>query len=162
MDFATLLRDKTNTIRAASWQNRQCGCVPSENSDQPGHPPTLITVLDVRMKKALVLSYPLSAQRRLWSDWADAQADLSLRFAHTHFVGFVTRRLIINYVRTGREYCLQIGIDCANGSLSLMNRLNQTESAVFNLWMLHFHRISFQIICYLNCDNWNTNVTLPE
>ena len=22
-------------------------------------------------------------------DWADAQADLSLRWAHTHFVGFV-------------------------------------------------------------------------
>ena len=24
-----------------------------------------------------------------WSDWVDAQADLSLRWAHTHFVGFV-------------------------------------------------------------------------
>ena len=33
-------------------------------------------------------------QRRLWSDWADAQADLSLRWAHTHFVGFVMSRLI--------------------------------------------------------------------
>ena len=31
-----------------------------------------------------------SGQRKLWSDWADAQADLSLRGAHTHFVGFVT------------------------------------------------------------------------
>ena len=39
--------------------------------------------------KAWVLSYPLSAQRRLWSDWADAQADLSLRCPHSHFVGFV-------------------------------------------------------------------------
>ena len=29
------------------------------------------------MKKAWVLSYLLSAQRSLWSDWADAQADLS-------------------------------------------------------------------------------------
>ena len=27
-----------------------------------------------------------------WSDWADAQADLSLRWAHSHFVGFVMRR----------------------------------------------------------------------
>ena len=45
------------------------------------------------MKKAWVLSYPLSAQRRLWSDWADAQADLSLCWAHSHFVGFVMRRL---------------------------------------------------------------------
>ena len=31
-------------------------------------------------------------QRRLWSDWADVQADLSLRWAHTHFVGFVMSR----------------------------------------------------------------------
>ena len=28
-----------------------------------------------------------------WSDWADAQADLSLRWAHSHFAGFVMRRL---------------------------------------------------------------------
>ena len=52
-------------------------------------------VFVVRMKKAWVLSYPLSVQRRLWSDWADAQPDLSLRWAHTHFVGFVIRRLIL-------------------------------------------------------------------
>ena len=56
-------------------------CTPSEDSDQPGHPPSLIRVFAVHMKKAWVLSYPLSAQRRLWSDWADAQADLSLRWA---------------------------------------------------------------------------------
>ena len=55
------------------------------------NPPSLIRVFTVRMKKAWVLSYPLSAQRRLWSDWADAQADLSLRWAH--FVGFVMMRL---------------------------------------------------------------------
>ena len=30
------------------------------------------------MKKAWVLSYPLSAQRRLWSDWADAGRSLTL------------------------------------------------------------------------------------
>ena len=81
---------------ATTWQNQQCGCVPNEDSDQPGHPPSLIRVFAVRMKKAWVLSYPLSSQWRLWSDWADAQADLSLRWAHTHFVGFVMRRL--NYI----------------------------------------------------------------
>ena len=64
-------------------------CEPSKVSDQPGHPPNLIRVFAVRMKKAWVLSYPLSAQRSLWSDRADAQADLSLRWAHSHFVGFV-------------------------------------------------------------------------
>ena len=81
-------------IWAAPWQNQQCGCAPSKDLDQPGHPPSLIRVFAVHMKKAWVLSYPMSAQRRLWSDWADAQADLSLRWAHTHFVGFVMSWLI--------------------------------------------------------------------
>ena len=72
-------------------------CALSEDSDQPGHPPSLIRVFAVRMKKVWVLSYSLSAQRRLWSDradrrlwsdWADAQADLSLRWAHMPFCSF--------------------------------------------------------------------------
>ena len=45
------------------------------------------SVFAVRMKKVWVLSYPLSAQRRLWSDWVDAQADLSLCWAHSHIDG---------------------------------------------------------------------------
>ena len=83
----------TKVLRwASSWQNQQTDCALSEDSDQPGHSPSLIRVFAVRMKTPWALSYPLSAlsaQRRLWSDWADAQADLSLRWANTHFVGFV-------------------------------------------------------------------------
>ena len=72
------------------WRkNQQSECVPSESSDQPGHPPSLIRVIAVHMMKAWTLRYTLSAQQRLWSDWTDAQADLSLRWAHSHFVGFV-------------------------------------------------------------------------
>ena len=81
-------------IWAASRQNQQNDCAPIEDSDQPGHLPSLIRVFAVRMMKAWTLSYPLSAQRRLWSDWADAQTDLSLRWVHSHFVGFVMSRLI--------------------------------------------------------------------
>ena len=66
--------DKTNKM----------ACVPSKDSDQP----SLIRVFAVCMKKAWVLSYPLSTQRRLWSDWADAQADLSLLWAHMPFCWF--------------------------------------------------------------------------
>ena len=33
--------------------------------------------------------------------------------------------------------------DVRDVALSLINRLNQTESAVFKLWMLYFQRISF-------------------
>ena len=65
-------------IWAVSWQNQQSECAPSKDSDQPGHPPKLSSC----------------RQRRLWSDWADAQADLSLPWAHNHIVGFVMRRLI--------------------------------------------------------------------
>ena len=78
---AYLLRAiKTSFFKqAASWQNQQNEYAPNEDSDQPGHPPSLIGVFAVRMKNAWVLSYPLNAQQRLWSDWVDAQADLSLR-----------------------------------------------------------------------------------
>ena len=48
-------------IWAATWQNQQNECAPSEDSDQPGHPPSLIRVFAVRMKKPWVLSYSLSA-----------------------------------------------------------------------------------------------------
>ena len=33
----------------------------------------------------------LHADSEDWSDWADAKADLSLRWAHTHFVGLSCR-----------------------------------------------------------------------
>ena len=45
---------------AASWQNQQNDMCAQRRlrSDQPGHPPRLIRVFAVRMKKACVLSYP--------------------------------------------------------------------------------------------------------
>ena len=46
------------------------------------------SVFAVHMKKPLVLGYPVSAQWRLWSDWADAQADLSLCWVHRSFCWF--------------------------------------------------------------------------
>ena len=83
-----LIKTAIKYIWAATWQNQQNGCAPSEDSDQPGHPPSLISFFADRMKIAWVLSYRMSAQRRFWPDWADAQADLSLRWALSHFVGF--------------------------------------------------------------------------
>ena len=73
--FLSILENENNNNKnkmwATSWQNQL-------NS-------TLIRVLDVRMKKAWVFSYPLSAQ-----------ADL--RWTHSHFVGFVMRRLKWHYL----------------------------------------------------------------
>ena len=80
---------------ATTWQNQQNECVPSEDPDQPGHLPNLIRVFAVCMKKAWVLSYPLSAQRRLWPDWADAGRT-------GQFAGFVVRQLKSDY-STGKH-----------------------------------------------------------
>ena len=68
-------QDKTNKMT----------CAPSEDIYQPRHPPSLIRVFAVRMKKHWVLSYQLSALRRLWSD---AQAGLNRRWAHRSFCWF--------------------------------------------------------------------------
>ena len=45
-------RDEAHMVKllfkwAASWQNQQNDCAPSEDSDQPGHPPSLIRVFAV-------------------------------------------------------------------------------------------------------------------
>ena len=67
-------------------KTNKMACVPSEDSDQPGHLPPL-RVFAVRMKKAWVLSYPLSTQQRLIR-LGDAQADLSLCWVHMPFYWF--------------------------------------------------------------------------
>ena len=68
---------------ATTWQNQHSDYAPSEDSDQPEHKPSLIRVFAVCMMKAWTLSYPFSAQRRLWSDLVDAQADLRLHWVHS-------------------------------------------------------------------------------
>ena len=96
-DWAVLCKD----INEPHDKTNKMVCVPRQDSDQPGHAPSLIRVFVVRIKKACVLSYPLSAQQRLWSDWADAQADLSLPWAHSHFVGFLMRQLKCYFKESG-------------------------------------------------------------
>ena len=94
---------------------------PSEDSA----PSSLISVFAVRMKNAWALSYLLSAQRRLWSDWLTprliwvyagrtviAKVDLSLRWAHSHFVGFVMRRLLCTSITcTPVYYSIPLNLD---------------------------------------------------
>ena len=93
-------------------QNQQNECAPSEDSDQPGHPPSLIRVFAVCMKKAWVVSYTLITQRRLCSGWADAQDDPSLRWAHTHFVCFVMLQLISKHASIGDLMFLYVVEQC--------------------------------------------------
>ena len=57
-------------------------CVPSEDSDQPGHPPSLISAFAVWVAKGPKF---LQADSKDRSDWASAQADLTLHWAHRSF-----------------------------------------------------------------------------
>ena len=63
-------------------------CAPSEDSYQPGHPPNLIRVFAVRPADRWGPNVSSCGQQRLWSDWANAQADLSRRLAQTSFCWF--------------------------------------------------------------------------
>ena len=76
--------DKTNKM----------ACAPSEDSDQPGHPPSLIIGFAVRMEVAWTLSYTVSASKD--SDQTGRMPRLIWVFAGRtcHFVGFVMRWLI--------------------------------------------------------------------
>ena len=77
---------------ARAQQNQPNEFCTQWTSDQPGHTPSLITALAVRLKIPWALSYPLSAQRTLirlggcpgWSVFAGRIG---------HFVGFVMLRL---------------------------------------------------------------------
>ena len=87
--------------------NQQNECAPSKDSDQPGHPPSLIS-LAVHPMASWVPKVSSCGQWRLWSDWEDAQADLSLRWMHSHFVGFVMSQLV--YQPLGFAVCIYTGI----------------------------------------------------
>ena len=78
---------------AASWQNQQHDCAPSEDSDQPGHPPSLIRVLAVRMKKLGSLATHWAHSKD--SDQSERMHRLIWVFAGRicQFAGFVMRRL---------------------------------------------------------------------
>ena len=74
-----ILKHKTETEKRNEPEHNKTykmACVPSEDSDQPGHLPSLIRVFAVHMKKACVLGYSMSYSE----DWVDAQTNPSLRW----------------------------------------------------------------------------------
>ena len=104
-------RDKTNKMSVS----------PAKTQIRLGIRPVWSESSLVRMKQHWVISFPLSAQRRLWSDWADAQADLSLRWTHTHFVGFVMSRLLYKTI---------MKIQSCNLEITFNNRHHQSQKWV--------------------------------
>ena len=68
-------------------ETNKMACVPSKDSDQPGHPSSLIKVFAVSMKKPWVLSYPLSASEDYDQTGRMLGAHVSMWFCHeaAHF-----------------------------------------------------------------------------
>ena len=98
-------------------------CAPNEDSNQPAHPRSLIRVFVVHKKILWILGYPKRAQRRFWSDCANAQADLNLRWAHmcectfsdvvAHMEcekGIIITGACLNYRNWNGCYCLLLGL----------------------------------------------------
>ena len=110
------------------------------------------SVFAVHMKKASVLSYPLSAQRSLWSDWADTQADQSLRWAHTHFVSFVMSWHISSFhvvlFQTIYDYCSVL--DASNSRMS--EKASTEVIYIYIEYWPHSHEIRCMFCdCFWTC-----------
>ena len=78
-------------------------CVPSEDSDQPGHPPSLIRVFAVHFVGSLGHTASSCGQWRLWSDWVNTQADMSLRWADKSFCSFC--HVVAHFIIMTSQYC---------------------------------------------------------
>ena len=90
-----------------TWQNQQNECAPSKESDQPGHPPSLIRVFAVRMKKAWVFSYPISAQRSLWCPgWSESSLGAQSLCWFCHVAAQLVRVLVLSNVAVMGENLL--------------------------------------------------------
>ena len=103
MSDVTLCQDTLSTLHVVQLEHRRkislkfepphnktnlMTCAPNEDSNQPGHPPSLIRVFAVRSVGSQGSKVSSVGQRRLWLDWAYDQADLNLCWAHRWFCWF--------------------------------------------------------------------------
>ena len=104
------------TNEPAHDKTYKMACALSKDSDQPGHPPSLIRVFAVHMKKSGSLALHWAHN----NDWVDAQADLSLCWVHTPFCTFC-------HARAQMFFCGEIrkisGPSCLKLTMLLVNVL---------------------------------------
>ena len=117
-------------------------CAPGKDSDQPGHPPSLIRVFAVHLMGSLGPKISSCGQRRLLSNWADAQADLSLRWAQRSFCWFCHAAANfhispekINKTNIAAGYCLS---DCSE-----ISHINFSVSVIQTVHKYHVLRACF-------------------
>ena len=123
-------------------------CASSEDSDQPGHPPSLIRAFAVRMKKAWVLSYPLS-----------------VRVAKTHVLlcdnGMKPFSKFLGAFAHPAHLFLQAQVGTPGYPYLWKQRGNKEASAIYKFWypLGHMHnvlspilklltQITFKIFCF--------------
>ena len=81
-------------LRVAISESIPLNMCASEDSDQPAHSRSLIRIFTGRILDSQGCKVSSCGQRRPWSDCADAQADLSLRWAHVRRFVFSPLQLI--------------------------------------------------------------------
>ena len=123
---------------AASWQNKQNDCAPSEDSDLPislGIGPVW-SVFPVHSIGNSGPKLSSRGQRRLWSDWADAQADLSLRRAHMPFCWFCHEAAHLFDKRYNQSFSVQLIIYWPK-----KRYVRFTLMSVYSKWMQLFYSV---------------------
>ena len=147
---------KPTSCMCAQWRLRSAWA--SAQSDQ-----SLLSAWRKLGSLAWVLSYPMSAQRRFWSDWVDAQADLSLRWTDSHFVGFVMLRLIscwqdfnLNFTKTHNSACTNLpekkwAIHIFDILACTAEVLEPTKS-VTESWTNGLHQANLVLIAYASSE----------
>ena len=127
-------------IWVTAWQTNKMTCAPSKDSYMPGHQPSLIRVFAVRMKKHWAFKYLLSAQWRLWSDWANTRANQSLWWAHMSFCWF--------YRAAARMVLLMV--------LQWWVRLQKlaSEKKIFECFFFFLQKFSLSVAMATNHNQW--------
>ena len=139
--------DKTNKMTRAR----------SKDSGQSGHPHSLIRVT-VHCMGSQWPKLPSVEQRRLWHDWVDAQADLSLRFEHRSFGCLVLRIILLlkqlryswlqaqNFARLNVVGCLSISL--LNEFLWICLYFLKYEKTTHFEWQHYFENIILIHVIY--------------
>ena len=126
-----------DTFEPPHVKTNEMACAPSKESDQPGR------VFAVRMKTAWVLSYPLSAQRRLirlggFPGWSESSLDAQSFWWFCHEATHVTEVAHLSaYI-----VCRSNHVDCHGyiGAAHCMKTLWKYMSQLMRLWYLSHTR----------------------
>ena len=157
-----LVTNATQMI-CSTTKPKKIDCAPSKDSDQPGHPPSLIRVFAVRMKKPWAHSFLLSAQRRLLS------VCLALR-SFSWFCRAVTNSELDTSSCTGSRSCFadstnnlkRVYISFGNTeNVFEKNRLSMTantlishQNFVVSFWIFKYSLYKF-VLCLKSASNRN-------